>query len=55
MSADCIAVLQDGRLAEVGSYRELMAGRGKYYELWLRQAPAFGWVTEGEVSLPGPD
>ena len=34
MQADCILVLQDGRVAEVGSHDELMARGGLYREIY---------------------
>ena len=34
MQADCILVLQDGRVAEIGSHEELMARRGLYREIY---------------------
>jgi len=50
MRADRIAVVDDGRIIEVGSHAELMARGGRYaemYETWVRQSDA------GHVS-PGP-
>ncbi|WP_370030848.1 ABCB family ABC transporter ATP-binding protein/permease [Qipengyuania mesophila] len=35
--ADRILVLEHGRLAESGTHRELLAGRGLYAEMWARQ------------------
>lgn len=40
-TADCIIVIEDGRLAEMGSHRELMERRGKYYELFSTQAKRY--------------
>ncbi len=34
MQADCILVLQDGRVAEIGSHEELMARQGLYREIY---------------------
>lgn len=34
MQADCILVLQDGRVAEIGSHEELMERRGLYREIY---------------------
>ena len=35
--SDRIAVLQDGRVAEIGSYNELIETKGKFYNLVSRQ------------------
>ena len=35
--ADCIAVLHRGRVAETGTHRELMRGKGLYYQLYKAQ------------------
>ena len=35
--ADCIVVMDQGRIAEQGSHDELLAKRGKYYELYNTQ------------------
>jgi ATP-binding cassette subfamily B protein len=37
LQADRIFFLKDGRIAEEGSHRELMAARGHYAKLWTRQ------------------
>ena len=36
--ADTVVVMEDGRITEKGSHRELMARGGKYYELFSTQA-----------------
>jgi ATP-binding cassette subfamily B protein len=36
-NADRILVIDDGKIAETGSHKELMAARGRYYELYTRQ------------------
>ncbi|HUE95033.1 MAG TPA: peptidase domain-containing ABC transporter [Longimicrobiaceae bacterium] len=36
-TADRIAVLERGALAEVGSHEELLRGRGAYWKMWQRQ------------------
>lgn len=41
MSADKIVVLADGRIAELGTHRELMACGGTYAELFQLQAKAY--------------
>jgi ATP-binding cassette subfamily B protein len=35
--ADRILVIQDGRITESGSHRELIRARGHYYNLYTRQ------------------
>ncbi|XP_026274262.1 ATP-dependent translocase ABCB1-like isoform X2 [Frankliniella occidentalis] len=36
-NADCIAVIHNGRIAEMGTHEELKARRGRYYQLIKRQ------------------
>lgn len=38
MHADRILVIRDGEIIEEGSHHELIRGRGKYHDLWLKQA-----------------
>ena len=38
--ADVILLMDDGRITERGSHEELMAARGKYYEMVMRQMEA---------------
>ena len=47
--ASKIAVLEYGKLIEEGDHRQLMAKRGRYYELFSTQAKRY--VTEGEAIL----
>ena len=47
--ASKIAVLEYGKLIEEGNHRQLMAKRGRYYELFSTQAKRY--VTEGEAVL----
>jgi ATP-binding cassette subfamily B protein len=51
--ADRIAVLQDGRVAELGSHDELMALRGRYWTMFTLQAERFdaGRREEGEEEV----
>src|SRR5262249_14698171 len=45
--ADCIYVLEHGRITEAGTHRQLLARQGWYADLWRRQ-------TEGAADLPLP-
>ena len=49
-SADQILVMEEGRIVERGSHQELMARRGRYYELYTRQAglEANRFINPGE-------
>jgi ABC-type multidrug transport system ATPase subunit len=38
MHADRILVIRDGEIIEEGSHNELIRARGKYHDLWLKQA-----------------
>jgi ATP-binding cassette subfamily B protein len=53
MRADRIAVVDDGRIIEVGSHAELVARGGRYaemYETWVSQSDASGPVGSGPVA-----
>ena len=38
---DRIVVLEDGKIIEEGSHKELLKKKGSYYRLWSRQSGAF--------------
>ena len=42
-NADCILVIDGGKILEQGSHRELMAQKGRYYELYM------GYRTEDQI------
>ena len=39
--ADKIAVLENGKLLEEGSHKQLWAAEGRYYQMWQKQLPTF--------------
>ena len=39
--ADKIAVLENGKLLEEGSHKQLWAAEGRYYQMWQTQLPTF--------------
>jgi ABC-type glutathione transport system ATPase component len=39
MHADKIVVLHEGEVVEEGSHEDLIARRGRYFNLWQRQVP----------------
>ncbi len=50
--ADEILYLEDGRIAERGTHRELMEKKGRYYETYLAQYGTYG-VKGGEIAYGG--
>lgn len=53
-SADRIAVLDGGRIAELGSHEDLLAAGGRYAELWRAHAAARAWrLPHADAGRPG--
>ena len=50
--ADQIIVLEDGRVIENGTHEELMARKGKYFELFSTQAKRYVTQARGEEEQP---
>jgi len=53
MRADRIAVVDEGRIIEVGSHGDLVARGGRYaemYETWVSQSDAAGHTTAGPAA-----
>ena len=46
VNADVILVVQDGRIVDQGTHRELMERKGYYYELYSRQYEELAWETK---------
>lgn len=47
--ADCIYVLDNGKLIESGTHRELLDENGLYAHLWAVQNEAEAWQMKGGV------
>ena len=45
--ADRVAVLSDGKLVELGTHDDLVAGGGFYAQLWR------SWISSGAAAEPG--
>ncbi|HEY3684650.1 MAG TPA: ABC transporter ATP-binding protein [Streptosporangiaceae bacterium] len=52
MRADQIAVLDGGRIAELGTHAELLAADGRYAALWRSQQRARGWRLTNDAGRP---
>ena len=50
-NCDIIIVMDHGTIAEQGSHEELLALRGKYYQLWEMQQGNFKMEENEEISL----
>jgi len=53
-SADQILVLEEGKIAERGTHEALMARRGRYHDLYMRQAglESNRFINPGEKDVP---
>ncbi len=49
VNADKIAVLENGKLLEEGSHKQLWAAEGRYYQMWQKQLPPFASIELFEV------
>lgn len=50
-TADKIILIDGGRVGEIGSHSELMAKRGKYFELFTTQAKRY--IENSDAEHPG--
>lgn len=55
-NSDCIMVLEQGRIIERGTHSELLAQKGRYYQLYTGNVRAFlsagTWKTAGKGIFP---
>lgn len=49
-NADQIAVLEGGRISELGTHTELLARDGTYRQFWTDRTTAAGWTIEGAAA-----
>ena len=50
-NCDVIIVMDEGSIVEQGSHDELLALKGRYYQLWEMQQGNFKIVDEEEIPL----
>lgn len=50
-NADQIILLNNGRIEEIGTHRELIEKKGHYYAMVQEQEKAKAWIAKG-ASLP---
>lgn len=51
ISADCIYVLEKGKIAESGTYNELMEKRGTFCHMWNEYNKSATWKVGKEGAL----